>query len=87
MYTLLVYDAAAERNAAILRTCRKYLHHMQNSVFEGELSNAQIIHLRAEIQTNIDSSYDHILVYTFPPGATPHRQSWGIDDERPDTII
>jgi CRISPR-associated protein Cas2 len=50
MYTILVYDTATERNAAVLRTCRKYLHHMQNSVFEGELSQAQIIYLEAELE-------------------------------------
>lgn len=67
MYTILVYDAAAERNAIVLRTCRKYLHHIQNSVFEGELSQAQLVYLQAELQRHIDPIYDHILTYTFPP--------------------
>ena len=87
VYTILVYDTATERNAAVLRTCRKYLHHIQNSVFEGELSQAQLIHLRAELQHHTDPTYDEILVYTLPPGTTPQRQSWGIDNNQPTDII
>ncbi|MGW5789264.1 CRISPR-associated endonuclease Cas2 [Saccharopolyspora sp. NPDC003752] len=87
MYTILVYDTAAERNAAVLRTCRKYLHHMQNSVFEGELSQAQIVYLESELRQHIDPDYDHILVYTFPPGTTPQRQAWGKPDDRPHNIL
>src|SRR5258708_18827776 len=33
---------AAARNPRILRTCRTYLHHVQRSVFEGQLSDAQL---------------------------------------------
>jgi len=87
MYTILVYDTAAERNAAVLRTCRKYLHHIQNSVFEGQLSQAQLVRLRAELQHHTDPTYDEILVYTLPPGAEPHRQAWGIANNQPHDII
>jgi len=42
MYVVVVYDTAAERNPKILRTCRKYLHHVQRSVFEGQLTEARL---------------------------------------------
>ncbi|ASO21587.1 CRISPR-associated protein Cas2 [Actinoalloteichus hoggarensis] len=87
MYTILVYDTATERNAAVLRTCRKYLRHQQRSVFEGELSPAQMLRLRTELEQRIDRAYDHILVYTFPPGTDPRRQSWGGPDDQPHDIL
>lgn len=87
MYVIVVYDTAAERNAQILRTCRKYLHHVQRSVFEGNLSEAQIRRFRAEIIDVIDTGYDHVLVYTLPPGADPRRQEWGIAEDRPSDIL
>ncbi|GAA3357808.1 CRISPR-associated endonuclease Cas2 [Saccharopolyspora gregorii] len=87
MYTILVYDTATERNAAVLRTCRKYLHHIQNSVFEGELSKAQLIHLQHELQHHTDPTYDDILVYTLPPGAVPHRHAWGTTNDKTSDII
>ncbi|WP_460362462.1 CRISPR-associated endonuclease Cas2 [Actinocorallia lasiicapitis] len=38
MHVVVVYDTAAERNPQILRICRQYLHHVQLSVFEGQLT-------------------------------------------------
>jgi CRISPR-associated protein Cas2 len=87
MYVIVVYDTAAERNSGILKTCRKCLHHIQRSVFEGQLSPAQIKRFQAAVETKIDSSYDRVLVYTFPPGARPERHSWGSRDYQPTDIL
>jgi CRISPR-associated protein Cas2 len=87
MYTVVVYDTAVQRNPMILRTCRQYLHHVQRSVFEGELSEAQLRRFRTAVEKVIDASYDHVLVYTFPPGTTAHRQEWGRVDPGPSDIL
>jgi CRISPR-associated protein Cas2 len=87
MYVIVVYDTAAERNSAVLKTCRQYLHHIQRSVFEGHLSPAQITRFRVTMEAKIDPDYDRILVYTFPPGAQPERHSWGTRDSQPDDIL
>lgn len=87
MYVVVVYDTATERNPKILRTCRQYLHHVQRSVFEGNLSPAQIKRFHAAVQNVIDSTYDHVLVYTFPPGTTPERQEWGTPEPAPTDIL
>lgn len=87
MYTIVVYDTAAERNARVLRTCRQYLHHVQRSVFEGELSPAQLKRFQSAIEAYIDQTYDSVLVYTFPPGTTAMRQDWGVPQDAPDDIL
>jgi CRISPR-associated protein Cas2 len=87
MYVVVVYDTAADRNPLILKTCRRYLHHVQRSVFEGALSPAQLKRFRADIEAVIDTSYDSVLVYTFPPATTPRRESWGIDQHAPSNIL
>lgn len=43
MYVVLVYDISQEKNGAkrwskIFKISKKYLSHIQNSVFEGEIS-------------------------------------------------
>jgi CRISPR-associated protein Cas2 len=63
MFVVLVYDTLAERNPAVLKTCRRYLHWIQRSVFEGELSNAQYRSLTASLRTQIDTTYDSVRVY------------------------
>ena len=51
MYIVLVYDVSQEENGArrwsrIFKICKKYLTHIQNSVFEGELSKGQLAQLQ-----------------------------------------
>ena len=87
MYVVVVYDTAVKRNPVILRTCRQYLHHVQRSVFEGPLSAGQLRKFRAAVNSAIDTSYDSVLVYTFPPGATPQRNEWGTVQPAPDDIL
>jgi CRISPR-associated protein Cas2 len=87
MYVVVVYDTAVERNPKILRTCRRYLHHVQRSVFEGHLSPAQLRLFRAAVAKAIDTGYDSVLVYTFPPGATPQRDEWGIAQPAPSDVL
>lgn len=47
----------------MLRTCRKYLHWVQRSVFQGELSAAQYRALLAELNSVIDRDQDSIMAY------------------------
>lgn len=51
MYIVLVYDVSQAENGArrwsrIFKICKKYLTHIQNSVFEGELSKGQLAQLQ-----------------------------------------
>ena len=46
MFVILVYDVKAKRNNKILKTCRKYLRHVQKSVFEGNLTEAKLKRLK-----------------------------------------
>ena len=45
MYIILVYDCGEKRVGKMLKLCRQYLNWIQNSVFEGELSDAQLLEL------------------------------------------
>ena len=50
MYVILVYDIRLDDTGPriwrnVFKICKKYLHHIQNSVFEGELTKAQIMQL------------------------------------------
>lgn len=87
MYVIAVYDTAVERNAAILRTCRQYLHHVQRSVFEGQLTAAQLARFQHAVNLIIDNAHDHVLVYTLPPGATVRRHSIGTGEPEPSDIL
>ena len=54
LYVVLVYDISGEENgqrvlSKIFKTCKKYLVHIQKSVFEGEITEGQIAKLNAEL--------------------------------------
>ena len=42
MYIILVYDIGEKRVAKMLKLCRRYLNWIQNSVFEGEITDLQL---------------------------------------------
>ncbi len=63
MFVLMVYDVNVKRVTKVLKTGRKYLNHIQNSVLEGELSAAQYKSLKHEIHETIDPDLDTVRFY------------------------
>jgi CRISPR-associated protein Cas2 len=63
VFVIVVYDTLAERNPKVLKTCRRYLHWVQRSVFQGELSAAQHRSFTQAIRKVIDTSYDSVLIF------------------------
>ena len=68
MYVILVYDIKSDEGgqkvlSKTFKTCKKYLSHIQNSVFEGELSNSQIVKLQYELNGIIRRDRDSIILF------------------------
>ena len=62
MYVILVYDVDQKRTAKMLKLCRRYLSWIQNSVFEGEISEVQLKQLAAEAE-NIMDEKDSLIFF------------------------
>ncbi|MEN6570193.1 MAG: CRISPR-associated endonuclease Cas2 [Rikenellaceae bacterium] len=63
MYVILVYDVGEKRVAKMLKLCRKYLSWIQNSVFEGEITDAKLKELQIRAENIIDSNFDSIIIF------------------------
>ncbi|GAB6878616.1 CRISPR-associated endonuclease Cas2 [Halorubrum gandharaense] len=50
MYVVLVYDMEADRTQLMLKLCRRYLTHVQNSVLEGHITEGDLAALRNAIE-------------------------------------
>jgi CRISPR-associated protein Cas2 len=61
MYVILVYDIGEKRVAKMLKLCRRYLNWIQNSVFEGEITEARLRSLRSEANSIMDNGDSLIL--------------------------
>lgn len=77
MYVILVYDVGVRRVAKMLKLCRQYLNWIQNSVFEGELSEAKLHELKNKIDGIIDRDEDSVIVFTNKMGYNMNREIIG----------
>ena len=66
MYVVIVYDVEQTRVAKVCQYLRRWLHWVQNSAFEGELTEAQLERIKAELSDLIDPDYDSIYIYRLP---------------------
>ncbi len=63
MYLILTYDVSEKRVNKVRKHLKKYLIWVQNSVFEGELSQGKFNKCLKEIEKIIDKSEDSIYIY------------------------
>jgi CRISPR-associated protein Cas2 len=62
MYIILVYDIGEKRVGKMLKLCRRYLNWIQNSVFEGEITEVKLEELK--IQSNeIMKENDSLIIF------------------------
>lgn len=69
MYVVLVYDINLEEKDGpkvlrkVFKICKKYLVHIQNSVFEGELLESQLVKLKKELDKCIRKNKDSVILF------------------------
>ncbi len=64
MYVIVVYDCGVERLDKVRKYLNTYLNRIQNSVFEGELTEAKLERMRVGIAKRISSEDDSVLIWT-----------------------
>ncbi len=63
MFVILSYDIEQKRGKKALKICRKYLTHVHNSVFEGEITESKLNKLKRELAGLINTSADSVRIY------------------------
>lgn len=63
MFVILTYDVAVKRVAKVMKICRKYLTHVQKSVFEGMITEGKLNQLKRELASKIVCTEDEICIY------------------------
>ena len=86
MYVVLVYDVSQQENGAkrwskIFKICKRYLTHIQNSVFEGEISKAQLAQLQQELKFCIDKELDSVIIFKSRQEKWLDKDFWGRKDD------
>ena len=63
MYVILVYDVEQKRVGKMLKLCRRYVNWIQNSVFEGEITEVKLKELLSEAEKIMDKKKDSIILF------------------------
>lgn len=87
MYVILVYDIGEKRVGKILRLCRKYINWVQNSVFEGEISEVKLKELLNRARFIMDEETDSIIVFKSTNEKWLDKQIIGKERSNIDNII
>jgi CRISPR-associated protein Cas2 len=61
-YVIVVYDVQADRTPKFLNYLRRYLTHVQNSVFEGELTEGTLEEVKTTLESMLDPG-ESVMVY------------------------
>lgn len=86
MYVILVYDIASCDNGnkvwkKVFCICKKYLTHIQNSVFEGEISKVQLKQLEYEINQYLRDDKDSVIIFKSRTQKWLDKEMWGMQDD------
>ena len=94
MYVILVYDINLEEKEGhkvlrnVFKTCKKYLIHIQNSVFEGELLESQAMKLNAELDRFIRQDKDSVILFKSRNQKWLDKEFLGkIEDDKTDNFL
>lgn len=87
MFTILVYDVNQKRVAKVLKKCRQYLNWVQNSVFEGEISDANLKKLKMELDRIIKKDEDSVIFYHLRTTKYSSREIMGLQKGGEENIL
>jgi len=87
MYCILVYDVHQKRVGKMLKLCRRYLNWIQNSTFEGEISELKLKELIVAAKKIMDESYDSIIIFSSRNPRWMEKQIIGVEPNSLDNFL
>jgi CRISPR-associated protein Cas2 len=86
-FYIAVYDVNVKRVAKMLKIFRRYMTWIQNSVFEGEMTEAQFQQLQAEAGVLMDAEQDSVIFYELGNEKYVGRTSLGSERGEPGRML
>lgn len=82
VYDIVMDEAGAKASRNVFKTCKKYLTHIQKSVFEGELSELQYMKLQKELGQFIRKDRDSVIVFKGRSERWMKKEFLGLEDDK-----
>lgn len=92
MYVILVYDILCDNKGKkilpkIFKICKKYLVHIQNSVFEGDLSKSNAIALKKELAQYVRKDKDSVIMFHTREERWLNKEFLGIEEDKTSNFL
>lgn len=87
MYLIIIYDVQVKKCTKIHKYLKKKMHWVQNSVFEGEITESQRVIMQKELKKLINPKEDSIIIYDLYSKKWVDRQILGIEKNKVENII
>ena len=84
---IIVYDIGEKRVGKMLKLCRQYLNWIQNSVFEGEITEVKLKELQFRAKGIMKESEDSMIVFKSRAEKWLEKEILGRDKNPLDTFI
>lgn len=82
MYCIVVYDVGEKRVGKMLKLSRQYFSWIQNSVFEGETTEAKLMEYLHFAEKIMKKEEDSIIVYKMSTNKYLDREIVGVDKSK-----
>lgn len=87
MYVILVYDIGEKRVGKMLKLCRQYLNWIQNSVFEGNITEVKMKELAHRAKLIMKEDEDSMIVFKSRDAKWLEKQIVGKERNELDTFL
>jgi CRISPR-associated protein Cas2 len=87
MYVIIVYDINVERVNNVKSFLRQHLFWIQNSVFEGEVTQSEFEIIHNGLLEIIDEEVDSVIIYKLRMEELLNREVLGIEKAPIDEIL
>ena len=77
MYAIIVYDVNVVRVGKVCKFLRRYLPHVQNSVFEGDITESKLAAVKDGLEKIMNTDEDSVLLWVFRDSRYSDRQVLG----------
>lgn len=87
MYVVLVYDIGEKRVGKMLKLCRQYLNWIQNSVFEGDITEVKLKELQYKAKEIMNIEEDSMIVFKSRDAKWLEKEIVGKEKNELDTFL
>lgn len=86
VYVVIVYDMEADRTHRMLKLLRRYLTHVQFSVFEGEITQGDLEELKGKIDDRLQEG-ESTIIYELGSDTLLDRTVYGEDPTKEERFL